>query len=208
MLLKYTCFYEGVKPKMPSSKKRPISPKTDRCKPLKAPSPHLDAIVSELRPGRSYATSIRLLRENCGLNQAEFAKVFKVSQAAVSAWERGEYPPSSEMLLKMGNLEIDSNALGFFKAAGIDIGKLFRVVGNVLRVLGVPPTSEQIAKIPELGKPAIEVLASVAAHGYRVRVEEVIDLIDSGVVKGRTVGGSYIVEYDSLADYMRKSQRG
>jgi transcriptional regulator with XRE-family HTH domain len=50
------------------------------------------------------AVKIGLVRSALAMTQEAFAKQLEVGQSLVSAWERGEYAPSAENYMKLGNL--------------------------------------------------------------------------------------------------------
>lgn len=142
---------------------------------------------------------IRALRTALGLNQQKFATALEVSKTAVSAWERGLYEPSPETYVRLGNLANSAEVLWFWEKAGIDKRIVLSVAGQLLRENDAPPTSGQIASVPELDV-RTEVSPETASRILRVPIAAVLRLIP-GKIKARTAGGFYWVDYDSVIDH-------
>lgn len=160
----------------------------------------LDGALETYGPRR-----IELLRENkLHMNQQEFAKLLGVSQAAVSAWERGEYAPSAEVYSRLGNLEDGTSALQYWALAGIDPERIVSAVGLLLKICGAPPTRRQISRLPQL-RSTTEVPVSTAARILSIEAGDVLSLVESGKIRARRIDpvGICLVEYDSLIDYLQ-----
>lgn len=152
---------------------------------------------------------IVFLREkHLGMNQQEFAKLLGASQAAVSAWERGEYEPPADIYAQMGNLSDRPSAFKFWSRARIDPRRLVSALGLLLKMHGVPATPDQVSQFPELESSA-EVLLASAAKILRVEPEEVVKMFESGKIKGRRIepAGVYLLDYDSLIDAARAAMK-
>ncbi len=149
---------------------------------------------------------IKALRDSLGLNQEQFAQALEVSKTAVSAWERGLYEPSPATYLKMGNLASRNDVLWFWERAGLDRKVILSAAGNLLRGNDVPPTAEQIARVPELGVP-VEITISTAARILRISQDAVVRLITSGKLIGRRAGSTahYWISYGSVIDELARN---
>jgi transcriptional regulator with XRE-family HTH domain len=72
---------------------------------------------------------LRSIRKALGLNQAALAEKLGVQRTTVSAWENGDYKPSAEVLMAMGNIAAssgecsDEECFALFEQAGGDAGK-------------------------------------------------------------------------------------
>ncbi len=78
--------------------------------------------------------NIKILRQQNGLNQVEFARIMNVTKQCVSNWENDNVVPSVEMLIKLAD---------YFKVSTDYL--LGRENGEKINVYGL--TAEQIAHI-------------------------------------------------------------
>jgi transcriptional regulator with XRE-family HTH domain len=154
-----------------------------------------------------YPREIEWTRAQFGWNQAQLARILGVTQATISGWERGEFPPSSEAFLKLGNIAHPRSAWFFWELAGFDRKQLLRAMGLLLKDADVSATPEQAAKIPELDWlrfEGSEISIAQASRITRLSEQAIIKLLKSGKLKGRRIGASadaYLVGYASLIDY-------
>lgn len=158
---------------------------------------------------RNLPEQIKAVRALLRMDQKEFAGALGVTQSAVSAWELGKYPPSGELLLKLGNLADLPRAIFFWTRAGIDLAWMLSAVGFILSRHGVAPTADQIAKVPELlprwRSPiaayldAARMLPSAPNNELlRLSPAEIERRIAKGEIRGRRLvpGNVYLLECD------------
>jgi SOS-response transcriptional repressor LexA len=75
-----------------------------------------------------WATPIRELRQELGLNQAELGLRLHYSAMAISRWERGEQEPTDRAYIALGNLAGSPRCWYFWERAGLHSETLLRVV--------------------------------------------------------------------------------
>lgn len=75
-----------------------------------------------------WAQRVAELRRKLGLKQVEFAKLFGVTQPAVSRWERGEVEPSLENYIRMGNMAAQPDCYWFWQKAGVDVERIRKML--------------------------------------------------------------------------------
>jgi transcriptional regulator with XRE-family HTH domain len=149
---------------------------------------------------------IETLRDHYRWSQSELAKALGVSQGAVSDWERGQYPPSADVLIKLGNIASTGAATGFWMGAGLDMTRVLGTVGSLLSMHDVSATSEQLSKFPELLM-AVEIGVSTAERILRLPTKAVLELAKSGKIKARRVGSTYTFDYGAVVDFSAAMRR-
>ena len=77
-----------------------------------------------------WAHRVAGLRRKLNLTQVEFAKIFGVTQAAVSRWESGTKEPSIENYIRMGNIAAESDCRWFWEKAGVDVNRVVTLLGQ------------------------------------------------------------------------------
>jgi SOS-response transcriptional repressor LexA len=79
-------------------------------------------------PSPEWARSIRDLRHELGLNQAELGLRLHYSAMAISRWERGEQEPTDRAYIELGNLGRNPKCWYFWGRAGLHSETLLRVM--------------------------------------------------------------------------------
>jgi transcriptional regulator with XRE-family HTH domain len=79
-------------------------------------------------PSPEWARSIRDLRHELGLNQAELGLRLHYSAMAISRWERGEQEPTDRAYIELGNLSGNPKCWHFWGRAGLHSENLLRVM--------------------------------------------------------------------------------
>src|SRR6516162_2705574 len=79
-------------------------------------------------PSPGWARSIRELRDELGLNQAELGLRLHYSAMAISRWERGEQEPTDRAYIELGNLAGNPKCWNFWTRAGLHSETLLRVM--------------------------------------------------------------------------------
>jgi transcriptional regulator with XRE-family HTH domain len=83
--------------------------------------------------------------------QAEFAKELRVTQGAVSAWERNDKDraPSADVYFRLGSLaENPEDSLYFWGLAGLDAQAILSAAGKVFKDRFAPPVEGEIYRVP------------------------------------------------------------
>jgi SOS-response transcriptional repressor LexA len=73
--------------------------------------------TGDLFPPGSVPATIKALRKRLQIDQTVMAEHLGVTQATVSGWENGEYPPSPMALMALGRMDFN-NAAWWFEQAG------------------------------------------------------------------------------------------
>lgn len=84
--------------------------------------------ASKAVPPPEWSQRVATLRDALGLKQVDFARMFGVTQAAVSRWESGTKEPSVENYIRMGNMAPMPHCLWFWKKAGVDMERVEQVL--------------------------------------------------------------------------------
>jgi DNA-binding XRE family transcriptional regulator len=112
--------------------------------------------------GNSAAEKISHLRAALGLSKEEFAVALKATRIAVRAWERGDYQPSADACMRIGNLAAQNGdtdgALWFWQRAGMDAANLKRL----LPALGKRISEAMASPVDVISVPLLKSLAFVA----------------------------------------------
>jgi transcriptional regulator with XRE-family HTH domain len=80
-----------------------------------------------------WSRDIKSLRASLKLSQSEFGKSLRFSAMAVSRWERGRQPPSSECYLAMAKIADPSFGWKFWSLAGISEDDVERMHAQRMR---------------------------------------------------------------------------
>ena len=127
-------------------------------------------------PSPGWARSIRELRDELGLNQAELGLRLHYSAMAISRWERGEQEPTDRAYIELGNLAGNPKCWNFWTRAGLHSETLLRVMPEMRERLqtstfadleivraGIGPPKTHLQKQKLVAIPLLKVVA--AAHG-------------------------------------------
>lgn len=93
---------------------------------------------------------IKELRDKLGLNQVQFAGKVGVTQPTISSWEAGDKDraPSSEALMKLGNLAPYPDCIWFWSQAGMDGQAILSTAEKLLKERSAPPVEGEIFRVP------------------------------------------------------------
>ena len=162
----------------------------------------LREICGDLGPSDS-PKEIANLRSYLQATQAEFGKLLGVSHAAVSAWERGGKTPSAEIYVRLGNLAPYPMSIWFWHLAGLDPERILASFSHFIQekkdegAWPITPTAS-----------GAEVRIESAARVLGMSQEEVLRLIESGLIRARRFGpsGAHLVDYDSVIDHANSAK--
>jgi transcriptional regulator with XRE-family HTH domain len=114
----------------------------------------------------SLASSIRRVRRSKGMNQGDFAKLFGVSQGAVSNWEMGIDVPTIKYLQQLSTLTSDQSLLEYLEQ------ELAPITG-IKSAVTSPGARSEVKRIPVLRDPAV---AGTTAATQEKEIREVLEL--------------------------------